>query len=241
MYIALWENSRGHPDNVSFMQFSTKIDGFEQKDSQGFENSYNSWTIPIREIFHFHHLPKLYFGFNSSYCVAFLRGKTSVLEMWQKKTTMFLSIQQGADPYPFLLHEWPNNDIHVHVQTTLHTVQKRVQIHMLNTVYYISYQDCPIDFHILHSELFHDHVLVPPTITWLPVRYASVYIIHTLCVAQSAARCTVKSELGQWIRRKMSPLGARELKRNLDLMISVFHCHSLRAQLLAAHTAAHQS
>jgi len=30
--------SRGHPDNNSFMQFSTKIDGFEQKDSQGFEN-----------------------------------------------------------------------------------------------------------------------------------------------------------------------------------------------------------
>ena len=25
------------------MQFSTKIDGFEQKDSQGFENSYNSY------------------------------------------------------------------------------------------------------------------------------------------------------------------------------------------------------
>ena len=43
MYISLWENSRGHPDNVSFMQFSTKIDGFEQKDSQGFENSYNSY------------------------------------------------------------------------------------------------------------------------------------------------------------------------------------------------------
>ena len=42
MYISLWENSRGHPDNVSFMQFSTKIDGFEQKDSHGFENSYNS-------------------------------------------------------------------------------------------------------------------------------------------------------------------------------------------------------
>ena len=49
MYISLWENSRGHPDNVSFMQISTKIDGFEQRDSQGFENSYNSliWTIPI--------------------------------------------------------------------------------------------------------------------------------------------------------------------------------------------------
>ena len=43
MYISLWENSRGHPDNVSFMQFFTKIDGFEQKDSQGFENSYNSY------------------------------------------------------------------------------------------------------------------------------------------------------------------------------------------------------
>ena len=31
MYISLWENYRGHPDNISFMQFSTKIDGFEQK------------------------------------------------------------------------------------------------------------------------------------------------------------------------------------------------------------------
>ena len=43
MYISLWDNYRGHPDNISFMQFSTKIDGFEQKDSQGFENSYNSY------------------------------------------------------------------------------------------------------------------------------------------------------------------------------------------------------
>ena len=64
VHISMGE-SRGHPDNVSFMQFSTKIYGFEQKDSQGFENSYNSYEqIPIREIFHFHHLPKLYFGFN---------------------------------------------------------------------------------------------------------------------------------------------------------------------------------
>ena len=46
------------------MQFSTKIYGFEQKGSQGFENSYNSYEqYPIRGIFHFHHLPKLYFGF----------------------------------------------------------------------------------------------------------------------------------------------------------------------------------
>ena len=54
MYISLWENSRGHPDNVSFMQFSTKIDGFEQKDSQGFENSYNSYEqYPLENFFFF--------------------------------------------------------------------------------------------------------------------------------------------------------------------------------------------
>ena len=36
MYITLWQNFRGHPKSVSFMQFSQKIDGFRQKDSQGF-------------------------------------------------------------------------------------------------------------------------------------------------------------------------------------------------------------
>ena len=37
-----------------FMQFSTKIDGFEQKDSQGFENSYNSYEqYPLEKIFIF--------------------------------------------------------------------------------------------------------------------------------------------------------------------------------------------
>ena len=36
MYIILWKNFRGHPENVSFMQFSQKIDGFRQIDSQGF-------------------------------------------------------------------------------------------------------------------------------------------------------------------------------------------------------------
>ena len=51
MYISLWENSRGHPDNISFMQFSTKIDGFEQKDSQGFENSYEQY--PLEKFFIF--------------------------------------------------------------------------------------------------------------------------------------------------------------------------------------------
>ena len=68
MYISLWENYRGHPDNISFMQFSTKIDGFEQKDWQGFENSYNSYEqYPLEKKINFHHLPKLYFGFNRIY------------------------------------------------------------------------------------------------------------------------------------------------------------------------------
>ena len=54
MYISLWENYRGHPDNISFMQFSTKIDGFEQKDSQGSENSYNSYEqYPLENFFIF--------------------------------------------------------------------------------------------------------------------------------------------------------------------------------------------
>ena len=54
MYISLWENSRGHPDNISFMQISTKIDGFEQNDSQGFENSYNSYEqYPLENFFIF--------------------------------------------------------------------------------------------------------------------------------------------------------------------------------------------
>ena len=67
MYISLWENSRGHPDNDSFMQFSTKIDGFELKYSQGFENSYNSHEqYPLEKFFIFNHLPKLYFGFKLS-------------------------------------------------------------------------------------------------------------------------------------------------------------------------------
>ena len=36
------------------MQFSTKIDGFEHKDSQGFENSYNSYEqYPLENFFIF--------------------------------------------------------------------------------------------------------------------------------------------------------------------------------------------
>ena len=105
---------------------------------------------------------------------------------------------------------------------------------------YHSYQDCPIDFHIRQSVPFHDHDIVPPTISW-PVRYASVLSHNThesyVCRAKCRVCGTVKSEVGQWIRIN---IGRARLKRNLDL-ISVFHCHCPRAQLLAAHTAAHQS
>ena len=49
MYISLWENSRGHPDNITSF-----IDGFEQKYSQGFENSYNSYEqYPLENFFIF--------------------------------------------------------------------------------------------------------------------------------------------------------------------------------------------
>ena len=55
IHVSLWENSRGHPDNDSFSApFSTKIDGFEQKYSQGFENSYNSHEqYPLEKFFIF--------------------------------------------------------------------------------------------------------------------------------------------------------------------------------------------
>ena len=52
LYITLWQNFGGHPENFSFMQFSQKIDGFRHKDSQGFQNSYNSLK-PISEMFIF--------------------------------------------------------------------------------------------------------------------------------------------------------------------------------------------
>ena len=53
VHISMGEFS-GASDNISFMQFSTKIDGFEQKDSQGFENSYNSYEqYPLEKFFIF--------------------------------------------------------------------------------------------------------------------------------------------------------------------------------------------
>ena len=67
VHISMGRILGGIPIILVLCNFLMKIDGFEQKDSQGFENSYNSYeTIPIREIFNFHHLPKLYFGFKIS-------------------------------------------------------------------------------------------------------------------------------------------------------------------------------
>ena len=55
MYISLWELfSGGIPIMLVLCNFPTKIDGFEQKDSQGFENSYNSYEqYPLEKFFIF--------------------------------------------------------------------------------------------------------------------------------------------------------------------------------------------
>ena len=64
VHISMGDINGGIPTNISFMQFSTKIDGFEQKDSQGLEKSYNSCEqYPLEKFFIFTILPKLYFGF----------------------------------------------------------------------------------------------------------------------------------------------------------------------------------
>ena len=92
MYISLWENSRGHPDNVSFMQFSTKIDGFEQKDSQGFENSYNSYEqYPLEKLF--------IFTIYQNYTLALMSGALKVLLVLH----LSCRVLQSIDIKPFTL------------------------------------------------------------------------------------------------------------------------------------------
>ena len=78
MYISLWENYRGHPDNISFMQFSTKIDGFEQNDSQGFENSYNSYEQYPLEKF-------LIFTIYQNYTLALSNNQGLILPYFDKR------------------------------------------------------------------------------------------------------------------------------------------------------------
>ena len=100
----------------------------------------------------------------------------------------------------------------------------------------------PIDFHIRQSVPFHD-LWYSSTNYFMARAFKRPFwvIIHKnpMCVARAKCRVcgTVKSEVGQWIRIN---IGRARLKRNLDLL-SVFHCHCPRAQLLAVHTAAHQS
>ena len=55
------EEFSGASRNVSFMQFSQKIDGFRVQ-TKSFKGLLELLQL-IREIFHFHHLPKLYIGF----------------------------------------------------------------------------------------------------------------------------------------------------------------------------------
>ena len=54
VHISLWENSRGIPIILVLCNFLRKWMVFEQKDSQGFENSYNSYEqYPLEKFFIF--------------------------------------------------------------------------------------------------------------------------------------------------------------------------------------------
>ena len=61
MYITLWQNFWGHPENGSFMQFSQKIDGFRQKQIHRALRTHTTLYItkPIRNIFFSSPLTKL--------------------------------------------------------------------------------------------------------------------------------------------------------------------------------------
>ena len=105
MYISLWENSRGHPDNVSFMQFSTKIDGFEQKDSQGFENSYNSYEqYPLEKFF--------MFTIYQNYTLALRYIQISIGAKVLHVVSFLFCFLQGKELHgKFLLIKFPDNPI----------------------------------------------------------------------------------------------------------------------------------
>ena len=101
MYITLWQNFRGHPENISFMQFSQKMDGFRQKDSQGFQNSYNSINKTHQKNFTFSPFTKTIHGFNEQF---YLIGKNQSpfyrelrhegSEPWLQNGVQILSIQR---------------------------------------------------------------------------------------------------------------------------------------------------
>ena len=117
MYISLWENYRGHPDNISFMQFSTKIDGFEQKDSQGFENSYNSYEqYPLEKFFIF----TIYQNYTLALTIKSVKKKkltpsisvTLIFEIYFELTTVFV-LFIFLSYLLFIIH------VHVHVKQNI--------------------------------------------------------------------------------------------------------------------------
>ena len=82
VHISMGEFS-GHPDNVSFMQFSTKIDGFEQKDSQGFENSYNSYEqYPLEKFFIFTIYQNYTLALMHTLYIVFNNKKKKIFDVW---------------------------------------------------------------------------------------------------------------------------------------------------------------
>ena len=68
------------------MQFSTKIDGFEQKDSQGFENSYNSYEqYPLEKFFIFTIYQNYTLALREKSCSGKNRNKNEVTNLTQRK------------------------------------------------------------------------------------------------------------------------------------------------------------
>ena len=93
VHISMGELS-GASDNIILMQFSTKIYGFEQKDSQGFENSYNSYEqYPLEKFF--------IFTIYQNYTLA-LNNRTLLMHIWVR---ILNDVQLAIfRPWALLLH-----------------------------------------------------------------------------------------------------------------------------------------
>ena len=95
------------------------------------------------------------------------------------------------------------------------------RLNMISNVFVMMIAIIVIRYYITHTNVTFRTISwswnSSPTISWLPVRYTSVYIIHMypMCIAQSAARGTVEIRM---------TIECAQLKCNLDL-ISVLHCH----------------
>ena len=77
------------------MQFSTKIDGFEQKDSQGFENSYNSYEqYPLEKFF--------IFTIYQNYTLAL-----NLIQRWKAGAVLYLGETVGLHKYSGLFSNRP--------------------------------------------------------------------------------------------------------------------------------------